>query len=75
MKKRGSSLVSDLMGAMVTIRVVIFIFVVVLLFFAKFPPAFLVLLLLGLAYSIYRIFKDLKAVRSKSRARANSQLS
>jgi hypothetical protein len=60
MGKAGNSWVSDLAGALITARVAILLFCAVLAFFVTFPPVFLALLILGLVYSIYRIFKDRK---------------
>jgi hypothetical protein len=52
MKKSGKSLAGAVISAIVTIRVVILIFMAVLVFFVRFPPALLAILVLGLVFSV-----------------------
>jgi hypothetical protein len=59
----GDSLFGAVWAAIITARVAVLIFCAVLLFFLRFPLALLVILVLGLAYSLYRIGKDWKASR------------
>ena len=65
MAKVGNSWLSDLIGAIITVRLVILIFIAVLAFFVTFPPVLLIFLVLGLVYSVYRIVKDWKTARSR----------
>ena len=67
MKRNRNSLVGALMHAIITIRMVILIFLAVLVFFVRFPPTFLAILVLALLYSVYRIVKDWRASRLAKR--------
>jgi len=58
---RNRSLPAAIWKSFISARVALLIFLGVLCFFVRFPLALLALLVLGLAYSLYRIIKGWKA--------------